>query len=153
MKKSYYMRKFHFSYLLPDGNTYKGFINIEADTKEELPDIKDVKGSFFVEKLKEGYNARFFLDDGEPNRSSYKPDILKGQENCIYTNGIYRPDLCSVGVGIHSTAQAEQILFYLAPVKYETIPRFEGRLEDHIYSMETHKLEYDVPDKHKGEER
>lgn len=151
MKKRYYMRKFSLSVPLSDKYCWKGFINVCNDTEEELPTVETLHGEFWAEKLIEGWNGRFALDGREPNESSYRPDVLNGIENVVYTVGVYRPDLPPTKV--YSTAQAEQVLHYLEPIQCDTVIRFGGRLEDYVYACSTHTWEYDVPDKAKNEER
>lgn len=42
----YYQRKFHLQYQLPDGNTWKGMINVDAERKEDLPAKEAIRGTF-----------------------------------------------------------------------------------------------------------
>ena len=130
--ESEYFRKFHISYELPDGRTFKGFINTSAENKEELPSQSDIKGTFTAERLSSGW-----ID-----RVQYEERTYKASDK-IVVNGLFMPVTEHKG-DITSTEQAEKILESASPVKLavgETVPRFSGRLEEHIYSVETDVFE------------
>lgn len=132
-----YYRKFHLSCPLPDGREIKGFVNVTADTKEELPEKEEMKGEFMVEKLSYGWASSVKYD--EDNKDS------RYGRNVIIT-GVYDP-VNSFSGKITSTKQAENMLESVMPVKLEkgeTIPRFKGRLEEHIYSASTLTFENSV---------
>lgn len=138
MRNIYWQRKFHIKHKLPDGNIYKGFINIEADTREELPTTDQISGSYWAEKTSEGWLGRFELDCG------FKPDNRKNADTqmpYVITTGIYREVKPRNNNGYISREEAEAILNNIMPIKYDTVPRFEGRLEDAIVSEETHRWE------------
>ena len=131
-----YFRKFHLSFTLPDGNIFKGFINVKTGTREELPEKEEMTGEFVVERLSLGWVSRVVYDDEERNND-------KRFGETVVVNGIYEPETEPQG-NINSTAQAEQILKSVFPIKlgmYDKIPRFKGRIEEHIYSVETDMFE------------
>ena len=120
-----------------DGREIKGFVNVTADTKEELPEKEEMKGEFMVEKLSYGWASSVKYD--EDNKDSHYG------RNIIIT-GVYNP-VSSFSGKITSTQQAEKMLENVMPVKLEkgeTIPRFKGRLEEHIYSASTLTFENSV---------
>lgn len=144
---SYYQRKFHLRYTLPDGNIWKGFINVEADTREELHSRDEIRGSFWCTKSNEsgrsGWSGMFKLDNTTEDRRK-KPNPY-GWDACItravVTTGIYLSEEEQVHTDkIQSVAEAEMILKNSENIayKYETLEKFEGRLEDCIVSEETH---------------
>lgn len=44
----YWQRKYHLKYVLPNGNMWTGYINVEADNESDLP--KTITGGFWAEK-------------------------------------------------------------------------------------------------------
>lgn len=127
----YWQRKFHLKYKLPDGNIWKGFINIDADTEEDLPE--SVSGTFWVSKDMKGWHGLFELSNKEKaDRRKHPYNYLQ----CVITNGVTRPD--SLGYVPTCMKEAEMMFEYLIPVQYENIERFEGKIEDCLYSVETH---------------
>lgn len=139
----YYQRKFHLRYTLDDGNIWRGFINVEADTREDLQSRNEIRGTFWCEKLSEGWRGTFNLEDtlsdrrAVPNPYGFSSAITQS----VVTVGVFLPEVnrehCSE---IRSTQEAESILRSISSIssQYETISRFAGRLEDCIISEETH---------------
>lgn len=76
----YYQRKFHLQYQLPDGNTWKGMINVDAERKEDLPAKEAIRGTFWFFKSKEGWHGEFTLDNYGQQKYPY-----------VITLGVYRP--------------------------------------------------------------
>jgi hypothetical protein len=136
MGAGYYQRKFHLRYKLSDGNIWKGFINVEADTREELYTMDNVKGTFWVEKIPEGWLGTFELDNGPSDRRKGGHTDYR----FVITVGVFTPDeeLGSQTGLCNSTADAERILSRTRPIPYERIDKFSGRIEEHIVSEETH---------------
>lgn len=129
----YWQRKYHLKYSLPDGNVWTGFINVEADNESELPEA--VKGIFWAEKKSDGWYGRFCLDNYEPyDRRRETSEILLPW---VITIGIHRPSL-EMTTRPTSIQEADRIMEYLKPVEYETVARFDGRLEDCYVDSETH---------------
>ena len=133
MSKKYWQRKFHFKYTLPDGNIYYGFINTEADREEDLYNIDDIKGWFWVRKAIEGWYGGFHLAPGLI--ADQRCEGTKFQQ-WVVTKGVRRPQ--RKFHKITSREDAEEIMNYLENVHYDAIPHFCGRLEDCITSEETH---------------
>lgn len=100
----YYQRKFHLQYQLPDGNTWKGMINVDAERKEDLPAKETVRGTFWFFKSKEGWHGEFTLDNYRQQKYPY-----------VITLGVYRP-IRQLTHQINSREEAEAMLFYLMPI-------------------------------------
>lgn len=132
----YFQRKFHIQYTLPDGNIFHGMINTEAYTKEELYSQEEIKGSFWAEKIEEGWLGEFRLNDGLSYCKLDDNHYVKTLPPYVVVNGVFRPK--RKFDTISSREEAEELLRHLNPVKYKTLERFEGRLEDCIVSCETH---------------
>ena len=136
----YWQRKFHLQHKLEDGNTWKGMINVEADTEEELP--KAVKGTYWFSKTEEGWHGAFVLADGKAD----KRKITKVHEyeygQYIYTHGVYMPHR-NYG-SINSMAIAEAVLAQTKNISYQykEIKKYDCIIEDDIYDTETHYWEY-----------
>lgn len=128
----YWQRKYHLKHTLPDGNIWNGFINIEADSKEDLPET--VSGDFWVEKTEEGWHGLFELDYGEKHDKRKNPD---GYPAWVLTVGVSRPDV-PVPHRPTSREEAYEIMQNLRPVQYRTVGRFYDRLENCLTSIETH---------------
>ena len=141
----YWQRKYHFEYPLPDGNVYHGFININAPSENQLPDISEVKGTFWAERKPEGWYGDFELDGIEKNCDG------------VITTGIYRPETPAAPLMTRTSVDA--ILKSTQPVRYDTVPRFEGRLDDHLTTAETHHWQHayksliSIPSKNEQMER
>lgn len=128
---SYWQRKFHLEHKLSDGNIWHGFINIEADTEGDLPQV--VSGTYWSEKRNDGWHGEFKLDNDEPY------DRRKTHCDCgafVIHTGIYRPT--KEFEQPLTVEEAEIIYDYSEPVEYELIPRFDDRLENCIVSYETY---------------
>lgn len=122
----YYQRKFHLQFQLPDGNVWKGMINVDAEKKEDLPTKENIKGVFWFFKSKEGWHGEFQLDSDYTSKFPY-----------VYTHGVFRPERPFTN-GVTCREEAESILSYLRPLHYDEIPRCESRIEECVYSEETH---------------
>ena len=141
----YYQRKFHIGYVLPDGNTWYGFINIDKRTMEELPDAKDVHGTFWAELREDGWHGEFKLEGMDYtclDKKWIKPYIITSRVEKPVTATL--PELAAI---YGERVAANMICEMLRPPEYDVISRFGGRLEDGItryemdrgYScMETH---------------
>ena len=128
----YWQRKYHLKYILPDGNVWTGFINIEADNEANLP--QTVKGGFWAEKRLDGWHGGFYLDNYEPyDMRRETSEILSP---CVITTGVHRPSP-KTGTIPKSIEEADRIFEYLKPVEYETVARFDGRLKDCCVALET----------------
>lgn len=132
----YWQRKFHLKYTLPDGNIYNGFINTEADRREDLYRAYEIRGWFWARKEPAGWHGLFHLAPG-----LIRDKREKGYRVAPYliTTGVKRPERKAKTVA--SREEAEEILRYLEDVKYDEIPHFYGRLEDCIVDAETHHWE------------
>lgn len=131
----YWQRKYHLKYILSDGNVWTGFINVEADNRVDLPET--VKGGFWVEKRLDGWHGGFYFDNYEPyDKRTETSEVLLP---LVITTGVYRPSL-PIGAIPKSIKEANRILEYLKPVEYETVARFNGRLEDCCFALEIHYL-------------
>ena len=129
----YWQRKYWLKYVLPDGNIWDGFINIEADNKSDLPET--VKGGFWVEKKLDGWHGKFYFDNCEPyDKRTETSEVLLPW---VITTGVHRPQP-QTGIIPQSTEEADRILEYLKPVEYKSISRFNARLEDCCFALETH---------------
>jgi hypothetical protein len=122
----YYQRKFHLQYQLPDGNIWKGMINVDAERKEDLPAKETVRGTFWFFKSKEGWHGEFTLDNYGQQKYPY-----------VITLGVYRPTR-QLTHQINSREEAEAMLSYLGALSYDEIPRCESQIEKCVYSEETH---------------
>lgn len=141
LPENYYMRKFHIEHHYPDGNVYQGFVNCIADSPEELLESNQFKGDYWIERLKAGWIGRFELADGlKADARIYMPDNSNG----IVTNGVFPPEPQDRNILVLSTAEAEQILRSASAINLEgkTVPKFAGRLEEAVYSEETHCFSY-----------
>lgn len=126
----YYMRKFHLRYMLPDGHEYRGMINVIADTKEQLPTSKEIKGSFWAEREEKGWKGHFSFEN-------YPTPV----NNLVYPRGVYVPDdKIYSSEFIRSAQQANELLTFVSELDMtgQAVPRFTGRIEDCIYAEETH---------------
>lgn len=133
----YWQRKYHLKYILPDSNVWKGFINVLADNKSDLPET--VKGGFWAEKRLGGWYGKFYFDNCEPyDRRRGTSEILSPW---VITTGVHRPSP-QTGAIPKSIEEADQILEYFKPVEYEAVARFDGRLEDCCVALETHYWEH-----------
>jgi hypothetical protein len=137
-KCGWWNRKFHIEKEMPDGNIYRGFINVNADTKDELYKREEIKGDFWVKRRKDGWHGQFFLDGNKKSDLREKPLVDVG--NYVITNGVFIKTIPFSG--IKSRADAERILRSTEPVKYEETPLLCGRLEDCIFAEETHFWRY-----------
>ena len=103
----YYQRKFHLQYQLPDGNIWKGMINVDAERKEDLPAKETVRGTFWFFKSKEGWHGEFTLDNYGQQKYPY-----------VITLGVYRPTR-QLTHQINSREEAEAMLSYLGMLPEE----------------------------------
>lgn len=128
----YWQRKYHLKYILPDGNVWKGFINVLADKKSDLPET--VKGGFWAEKRLDGWHGKFYFDSCEPyDRRRETSEVLSPW---VITTGVHRPSPKTSTIP-KSIEEADRVIEYLKPVEYETVARFNGRLEDCCVDLET----------------
>lgn len=139
---SYFNRKFHLSYTMSDGNVWRGFINVYADTLEELPNKEDIQGSFWVSKTNEGWLGEFRLETTvvdkrkNPNPYGWKHSIT----NAVITIGIYKPEITPINSSNITPKEAYDIYRSTLNIsdRYATIYRLEDYLEDCIIGEETH---------------
>ena len=138
----FYMKKYHLQYTLPDGNIWRGFINVDSNRKEDLPDI--IKGSFWVSKDEKGWHGERILDEPE----KYRENDL-GVKHVIIT-GVYHPERDYTSAPT-SVQEASERFRYISNImeEYDSIERFEARIEDcqriddmGNYICETHEFEH-----------
>lgn len=113
-------------------------INIDADTEEDLP--QSVSGSFWAEKKEDGWHGLFQLDNGEKwdRRDDFIPDLTAPY---VITAAVHRPER-KILQRPATMAEAEHILWWLKPVEYDLVERFEARIEDCLDTTETHCWEF-----------
>lgn len=139
---SYFNRKFHLNYTLSDGNVWRGFINVYADTREELHNKEDIKGFFLVSKTDKGLHGEFYLDTDvvdrrkNPNPYAWEHSIT----NAVITIGIYKPEIMPINPSNLTQKEAYDIYRSTLDISndYATVNELKARLEDCVINEETH---------------
>ena len=129
----YWQRKFHLKRILPDENIWKGFINIETDREEDLPDT--VHGTYYVEKANGQWHGAFTLANGEKYDLRETPS--KEFEPWVVTTIVERPPIQSPHCPA-SIEEATKMLEYLKPIECENVDKFKDNLNNCVYAVETH---------------
>ena len=120
---NYYLRKFFLRRRLADNNIWNGSIDTFADTEEELPNPKDIRGIFSVKKDESGWSGWFSLDTGTFDK---RTSGSCQENNFIKTISIRRAKRALEHTSIGKSDEM---------VSYETL-KFQGRLEDAVFTYE-----------------
>lgn len=129
-----YQKHYWLEHKLPDGNIWKGWINLFSTCITDLP--KEIFGTYWFEKTSVGWRGYFWL-----NNQTERDAVSNNQ--FVVTAGIWRPEV-TFKTPPMSMQEAEARLRYLEEISsnYTVIPKITCRIENSVILSKCHVMEY-----------